>query len=81
MGTREGIAEKYPAKHFDPKAPMPMLFTIQGDKDSAAFSTTKLEMPFLVVTGEKASGRFLIDQTKPVETNVTGTVVAVRVIC
>ena len=29
--------EKYPAKHFDPKAPMPVLFTIQGDEpDSRA---------------------------------------------
>ena len=23
--------ENYPSKHFDPKAPMPVLFTIQGD--------------------------------------------------
>ena len=23
--------ENYPVKHFDPKAPMPVLFTIQGD--------------------------------------------------
>ena len=47
----------------------------QDAKDFAAFSTTKLEMPFLVLTGEKASGTFLIDQTKLVATNVTGTVV------
>ena len=47
----------------------------QDAKDFAAFSTTKLDMPFLVLTGEKASGTFLIDQTKLVATNVTGTVV------
>ena len=47
----------------------------QDAKDFAAFSATKLEMPFLVLTGEKASGTFLIDQTKLVATNVTGTVV------
>ena len=47
----------------------------QDAKDFAAFSTTKLEMPFLVLTGEKASGIFLIDQTKLIATNVTGTVV------
>jgi pimeloyl-ACP methyl ester carboxylesterase len=32
-------------------------------------------MPFLVLTGEKASGPFLIEQTRLVATNVTGTVV------
>jgi pimeloyl-ACP methyl ester carboxylesterase len=44
-------------------------------KDFAAFSSTKLDMPFLVLTGEKASGTFLIDQAKLVATNVSGTVV------
>ena len=47
----------------------------QDAKDFAGFATTKLEMPFLVLTGEKASGTFLIDQTKLVATNVTGTVI------
>ena len=47
----------------------------QDAQDFAAFSTTKLDMPFLVLTGEKASGTFLIDQTKIVATNVSGTVV------
>jgi len=32
-------------------------------------------MPFLVLSGEKASGTFLIDQAKLVATNVTGNVV------
>jgi len=44
-------------------------------KDFAAFSTTKLNMPFAVLAGEKASGTFLIDQTKLVATNVSGIVV------
>jgi pimeloyl-ACP methyl ester carboxylesterase len=47
----------------------------QDAKDFAAFSATKLNMPFMVLTGEKASGIFLIDQVKLVATNVTGTVV------
>ena len=47
----------------------------QDAKDFAAFSKTKLDMPILVLTGEKASGTFLIDQTKLVATNVSGTVV------
>jgi pimeloyl-ACP methyl ester carboxylesterase len=47
----------------------------QDAKDFAAFSATKLNMAFLVLTGEKASGTFLIDQTKLVATNVSGTVV------
>ena len=47
----------------------------QDARDFAAFSATKLPMPFLVLTGEKASGTFLIDQVKLVATNVNGTVV------
>ena len=47
----------------------------QDAKDFAALSTTKLNMPFLVLTGQKASGTFLIDQVKLVATNVSGTVV------
>ena len=48
----------------------------QDAKDFAALSATKLTMPLLVLTGEKASGTFLIDQAKLVATNVSGTVVA-----
>ena len=44
-------------------------------KDFAELATTKLNMPFLVLTGEKASGTFLIDQARLVATNVSGTVV------
>jgi pimeloyl-ACP methyl ester carboxylesterase len=47
----------------------------QDAKDFAAFASRKLEMPFLVLTGEKASGTFLIEQTKLVAVNVTGVVV------
>ena len=47
----------------------------QDAKDFAALSTTKLNMPLLVLSGERASGRFLIEQAKLVATNVTGNVV------
>src|SRR5438105_9700437 len=47
----------------------------QDAKDFAGFAATRLEMPFLVLTGEKASGTFLIEQVKRVATNVSGTVV------
>ena len=47
----------------------------QDARDFSAFAATKLNMPFLVLTGEKASGTFLIDQTRMVATNVSGTVV------
>jgi pimeloyl-ACP methyl ester carboxylesterase len=47
----------------------------QDAKDFAALSTTKLNMPFLVLSGEKASGTFLIDQAKLVATDVTGKVI------
>lgn len=45
-------------------------------KDFAELGTTKLSMPVLVLTGEKASGNFLIEQTKLVATNVEGKVIA-----
>ena len=44
-------------------------------KDFAELSKTPLPMPVLVLTGEKASGTFLIEQTKLVATNVEGKVV------
>ena len=47
----------------------------QDAKDFAGFSATKLDMPFLVLTGEKASGTVLIDQTKLVANNVKGIIV------
>jgi pimeloyl-ACP methyl ester carboxylesterase len=47
----------------------------QDAKDFAALSATKLSMPVLVLTGEKASGPFLIEQAKVVATDVSGTIV------
>jgi pimeloyl-ACP methyl ester carboxylesterase len=46
----------------------------QDAKDFAAFAATKLDMPVLVLTGEKASGTFLIEQARIVATNVSGTI-------
>jgi pimeloyl-ACP methyl ester carboxylesterase len=47
----------------------------QDAVDFAGFANTKLQMPMLVLTGEKASGTFLIDQGKLVASNVRGIVV------
>ena len=44
-------------------------------EDFKAFSKVKLEQPMLVLTGEKASGQFLIDQAKRVDANVEGVIV------
>ena len=47
----------------------------QDAKDFAQFAQTKLTMPMLVLTGEKASGDFLIEQARLVDTNVQGVVI------
>lgn len=47
----------------------------QDAKDFAAFAQTPLAMPMLVMTGEKASGEFLIQQGRLVATNVEGVVI------
>ena len=47
----------------------------QDGKDFAGFAKTKLKMPMLVLTGEKASGQFLIDQGRLVDDNVQGVIV------
>ena len=44
-------------------------------EEFAGFAKTKLPMPMLVLTGEKASGEFLIPQGRLVATNVEGVVV------
>jgi pimeloyl-ACP methyl ester carboxylesterase len=44
-------------------------------EDFAEFAKTKLTMPMLVLTGEKASGDFLIEQGKMVDDNVEGVVI------
>jgi pimeloyl-ACP methyl ester carboxylesterase len=47
----------------------------QDAKDFAGFAQTKLTMPMLVLTGEKASGNFLIEQARLVDSNVQGVVI------
>jgi pimeloyl-ACP methyl ester carboxylesterase len=47
----------------------------QDAKDFAGFATTKLTMPMLVLTGEKASGEFLIAQGRLVDDKVEGVVI------
>jgi len=47
----------------------------QDAKDFAQFAQTKLTMPMLVLTGEKASGDFLIEQGRQVDSDVHGVVV------
>ncbi len=47
----------------------------QDAKDFAQFAETKLTIPMLVLTGEKASGEFLIEQARLVDTNVDGVVI------
>jgi len=44
-------------------------------QDFAQLAATPLPMPVLVLTGEKASGQFLIDQARLVATNVKGVIV------
>lgn len=47
----------------------------QDAKDFAVYAKTPLNMPMLVLSGEKAGGQFLIDQGKLVDTNVEGVIV------
>src|SRR4029079_14443873 len=47
----------------------------QDAKDFAQFAQTKLPMPMLVLTGEKASGNFLIEQGRLVASDVNGVVI------
>jgi len=47
----------------------------QDAKDFAEFAQTKLTMPMLVLAGEKASGNFLIEQGRLVDSNVQGVVI------
>jgi len=48
----------------------------QDAKDFEKFSKTRLGMPVLVLTGEKASGTFLIEQARLVASDVRGQVVS-----
>jgi pimeloyl-ACP methyl ester carboxylesterase len=47
----------------------------QDAKDFAQLAQTKLTMPMLVLTGEKASGTFLIEQARMVDSEVQGVVI------
>jgi pimeloyl-ACP methyl ester carboxylesterase len=47
----------------------------QDADDFAGFAKTPLTMPMLVIGGEKASGSFLIEQARMVDTNVEGVLV------
>jgi len=48
----------------------------QDAKDFAELGATPLEMPVMVLTGEKGSGTFLVQQARLVATHVNGQVVA-----
>jgi len=47
----------------------------QDAQDFSGFAKTRLTMPMLVLSGEKASGQFLIDQGRMVDDNVEGVIV------
>ena len=47
----------------------------QDSKDFAKFAETRLTMPMLVLSGEKAGGQFLIDQGRLVDSNVEGVLI------
>lgn len=47
----------------------------QDARDFAEFAQTKLSMPMLVLTGEKASGNFLIEQARLVDSDVEGVII------
>ncbi|KRA42462.1 alpha/beta hydrolase [Pseudoxanthomonas sp. Root630] len=47
----------------------------QDAKDFAGFAQTRLTMPMLVLSGEKAGGQFLIDQGRMVDDNVEGIII------
>lgn len=47
----------------------------QDAKDFAGFAQTRLQIPMLVLSGEKAGGQFLIDQARLVDANVEGIII------
>ena len=72
---RRFYAKEY-ARKDGMRAGFEVFRAFEGDaKDFAEFSKTKLKMPMLVLTGEKASGDFLIVQGKQVADNVEGFVI------
>lgn len=75
---RQFYAREY-AKPGRIKAGMEVFKAFPTDaRDFAVFSKTKLQMPLLVLSGEKAGGTFLIEQGKMVADNVEGVLVPGR---
>lgn len=75
----EGDRQFYAAAYAQPGA-MQAGFEVfrafeQDAKDFAGLAETKLTMPMLVITGEKASGEFLITQAQLVANDVHGVVI------
>ena len=67
------------AKPDHMKAGMEVFRALPKDaEDFAGFARTRLTMPMLVLSGEKAGGPFLIEQGKMVATNVEGVLVKDR---
>jgi pimeloyl-ACP methyl ester carboxylesterase len=72
---REFYANEY-ARPGHMKAGMEVFRAFAQDADDfAGLATTKLQMPLLVLSGEKAGGPFLIEQGKMVASNVEGVLV------
>jgi pimeloyl-ACP methyl ester carboxylesterase len=72
---REFYAKAY-AEPGHMKAGMEVFRAFPKDaEDFATFAKTKLQMPMLVLSGEKAGGPFLIEQGKMVADNVEGVLV------
>ncbi len=72
---RRFYAKEY-ARKDGMRAGFEVFRAFEGDaRDFAELSRTKLKMPVLVLTGEKASGSFLIEQGKLVAENVDGVVI------
>lgn len=80
---RRSVSEKdrqfYAKSYAQPgamKAGFEVFRNFEGDaKDFSEFAKTKLPMPMLVLTGEKASGEFLIAQGRLVADKVEGVVI------
>ena len=72
---REFYAKAY-AQPGHMKAGMEVFRAFPKDaEDFAGFAKTKLQMPLLVLSGERAGGTFLIEQGKMVASNVDGVLV------
>jgi pimeloyl-ACP methyl ester carboxylesterase len=72
---REFYAREY-ARPDHMKAGMEVFRAFPQDAEEfAKFATSKLQMPLLVLSGEKAGGPFLIEQGKMVASNVEGVLV------